>query len=120
MLGLGGIALNRTKDLLLGQELAFTCRKLYQMTPTGLGPEAVGWAPTPEEMSRRQSRLGKKIRGSINSQAAPYRKGFLISDARYLLRPETVESIFYMYRLTGNPLYQDWAWEIFEVRPLPS
>jgi len=27
---------------------------------------------------------------------------------------ETLESLFYFYRLTGDPKYQDMAWEIFE------
>lgn len=31
------------------------------------------------------------------------------------LRPEAVESIFYMWRVTGDPIYRDWAWQIFEA-----
>jgi mannosyl-oligosaccharide alpha-1,2-mannosidase len=30
-----------------------------------------------------------------------------------LLRPETVESLFLMYRFTGDPKYRQWGWEIF-------
>ena len=33
--------------------------------------------------------------------------------ARYLLRPETVESLFYMYYVTGHEQYRTWAWAIF-------
>ena len=29
----------------------------------------------------------------------------------YILRPETVESFFYMWRITGDPLYQEWGWK---------
>ena len=32
-----------------------------------------------------------------------------------MLRPEVLESIFYMYRLTGDPMYQQWAWQIFQA-----
>ena len=32
-----------------------------------------------------------------------------------ILRPETVESLFYLWRLTGNKTYQDWGWNIFEA-----
>jgi len=32
-----------------------------------------------------------------------------------LQRPETVESIFYMYRATKNPMYREWGWKIFEA-----
>ncbi len=31
-----------------------------------------------------------------------------------ILRPETVESIFYEYRLTGDSRYRDWGWQIFQ------
>ncbi|KAJ3077486.1 Mannosyl-oligosaccharide 1,2-alpha-mannosidase IB, partial [Quaeritorhiza haematococci] len=32
----------------------------------------------------------------------------------YLLRPETVESIFYMWRFTHDPMYREWGWEIVQ------
>ncbi|CAK5270184.1 unnamed protein product [Mycena citricolor] len=34
-------------------------------------------------------------------------------DARYMLRPETIESLFLAFRLTGDQKYRDWAWQIF-------
>ncbi|XP_005106072.1 endoplasmic reticulum mannosyl-oligosaccharide 1,2-alpha-mannosidase-like [Aplysia californica] len=34
-------------------------------------------------------------------------------DAHNLLRPETLESLFYMYRFTGDKKYRDWGWQIF-------
>ena len=37
------------------------------------------------------------------------------NDAHYLLRPETVESLFYLYYFSGNKTYQDWGWQIFQV-----
>lgn len=30
-------------------------------------------------------------------------------DARNILRPETVESLFIAYRVTGNPIYREWV-----------
>ena len=35
-------------------------------------------------------------------------------DARYILRPETIESLFIAYRLTANETYRDQGWEIFQ------
>lgn len=32
-----------------------------------------------------------------------------------LLRPETVESLFYLWRLTGNNSYREWGWSIFQA-----
>lgn len=36
------------------------------------------------------------------------------ADRHNLLRPETVESLFYLYRFTGDRKYQDWGWEILQ------
>lgn len=33
----------------------------------------------------------------------------------YGLRPETVESLFILNKLTGDPIYRTWGWEIFEA-----
>ncbi|KAG1364145.1 mannosyl-oligosaccharide 1,2-alpha-mannosidase MNS1 [Cocos nucifera] len=32
-----------------------------------------------------------------------------------ILRPETVESLVYLWRFTGNKTYQDWGWNIFQA-----
>lgn len=37
------------------------------------------------------------------------------NDAHNLLRPELLESLWYMWQLTGNATYQDWGWEIFQA-----
>lgn len=33
----------------------------------------------------------------------------------YLLRPETVESYFIMWRLTHDQKYRDWGWEVVQA-----
>ncbi|GAA5795493.1 hypothetical protein HPULCUR_000851 [Helicostylum pulchrum] len=40
--------------------------------------------------------------------------GTVIYDTRYLLRPETIESLFIMYRMTGDPVYQEYGWLIYQ------
>lgn len=40
------------------------------------------------------------------------------NDAHNLLRPEFVESLWYMYQVTGNHTYQQWGWHIFQVKAL--
>lgn len=32
-----------------------------------------------------------------------------------ILRPETVESLMYLWRKTEDPKYRDWGWEIFQA-----
>ena len=36
-------------------------------------------------------------------------------DARNILRPETVESLYIAYQLTGDVVYREWGWAIFEA-----
>jgi mannosyl-oligosaccharide alpha-1,2-mannosidase len=73
-----------TEQLHYGAKLTETCYEWYRTSPSGLGGEAV-------------SVIDEKIEKS---------------DGTYLLRPELVESIFYMWRITHDPKYRDWGWEI--------
>ncbi|KAJ2003673.1 hypothetical protein H4R26_002938 [Coemansia thaxteri] len=40
--------------------------------------------------------------------------GFSLERPYYLLRPELIESLFYMYRLTGKALHADRVWKIWQ------
>ena len=33
------------------------------------------------------------------------------SPAYYIMRPETVESFFYLWRVTGDQVYREWGWK---------
>lgn len=41
------------------------------------------------------------------------------NDAHNLLRPEFIESLYYMWYFTGDKTYQDWGWKIFQVTNIP-
>jgi hypothetical protein len=75
------------RDLAHGKAITYTCYQMYAHSPTGLSPEIVRFD-------------GPKM---------------LTYDSRYLLRPETVESLFILNYLTGDPVYREWGWEIFEA-----
>ncbi|TKA75281.1 hypothetical protein B0A55_05079 [Friedmanniomyces simplex] len=36
-----------------------------------------------------------------------------LRDRRYILRPEAIESVFYLYRITGSQHYRDVGWSMF-------
>lgn len=76
------------KFLSLAEELAWTCYNFYQSTPTKLAGENYFFNPG-QDMS--------------------------VGTSWNILRPETVESLFYLWRLTGNKTYQEWGWNIFEA-----
>ncbi|CAL5361029.1 hypothetical protein CsSME_00051857 [Camellia sinensis var. sinensis] len=74
--------------LTLAEELAWTCYNFYQSTPTKLAGENYFFT-SGQDMS--------------------------VGTSWNILRPETVESLFYLWRLTGNKTYQEWGWNIFEA-----
>jgi mannosyl-oligosaccharide alpha-1,2-mannosidase len=59
--------------------------------------------PSPLEMARGQALAARRPPGMLS-----------INDGRYILRPEAIESVFYMYRITGNTEWQDKGWNMFE------
>ncbi|CAL8076213.1 unnamed protein product [Calicophoron daubneyi] len=68
-----------------GKNVTETCRLSYASSRTHLGPESFTY--------------------SVASETVPV--------ARHnLLRPETVESYFYLWRLTKDSKYRDWAWDL--------
>ena len=36
----------------------------------------------------------------------------------YILRPEVIETYWYMWRFTHDPKYRQWGWEAAQVRSL--
>ncbi|KAK9523268.1 hypothetical protein VZT92_019670 [Zoarces viviparus] len=77
----------------LAKELMETCYQMYIQMETGLSPEIVHF--NMHEGSTRD--IDVKL-----------------ADRHNLLRPETVESLFYLYRFTRDHKYQDWGWEILQ------
>lgn len=76
------------KFLSLAEELAWTCYNFYQSTPTKLAGENY-FFHVGQDMS--------------------------VGTSWNILRPETVESLFYLWRVTGNKTYQEWGWNIFQA-----
>lgn len=85
------------------------CYETYIATATGIGPEVFAWQDdqTPIGPSNSNPPPPPDQLGFYDSA------GFWITGATYVLRPEVLESIYYSYRATGDPKYQDWAWEAF-------
>ncbi|KAM3610328.1 uncharacterized protein V6R79_002319 [Siganus canaliculatus] len=77
----------------LAKELMETCYQMYAQMETGLSPEIVHF---------------NMHEGSIQDIDVK------LADRHNLLRPETVESLFYLYRFTKDHKYRDWGYEIFQ------
>ncbi|XP_055334763.1 mannosyl-oligosaccharide 1,2-alpha-mannosidase IA-like [Paramacrobiotus metropolitanus] len=72
----------------LAKEITKTCHLSYNLTQTGLGPESFRM---------------DGIQG--------YPKATVTGNQQYSLRPEVVESYYYLWKVTGNEVYREWAWE---------
>ncbi|SCU78812.1 LADA_0A07822g1_1 [Lachancea dasiensis] len=94
----------RDEDWALAQDLTYTCYQMYHQIPSGLAPEIVVF----NDQSQRKSgtrQWWKSSNGDFYVKPA---------DAHNLQRPETVESIMFLYHLTKDQKYRDWGWEIFK------
>ncbi|PVZ99402.1 hypothetical protein BB558_004581 [Smittium angustum] len=115
LLALGSKELNRPKDLELAKDLMKTCYYTYKMMPTGLGPESIEFE---FDTSTLKTTNKKTIRLNVNknsSKKGEFEPSFSIHKPEYILRPETVESLMILYRITENEIYQEWGWEIFSA-----
>ncbi|BFZ09518.1 hypothetical protein BsWGS_12557 [Bradybaena similaris] len=92
MVGLGAEGSNnKDKYLKIAEALADTCHESYARTVTGLGPEAF------------------RFEGPTEAKAVRH------TEKMYILRPEVVESWYYMWRLTKQQKYRDWAWVMVQA-----
>lgn len=95
------------ENLKLAEDLAKTCVEIYSVTSTGLAPEIAYF--NIEGNSEGGPDGGNKSSKYVNDIIIKP------ADRHNLLRPETVESLFYLYRITGDSKYREWGWQIFEA-----
>ncbi|KAF8481629.1 glycoside hydrolase family 47 protein [Russula ochroleuca] len=96
------------RDWTTGIELLRTCMATHD-TKTGLAPEIAHFRIPSDNLEVVQGVPGDwYIKGARVGEHPPY-------DARYMLRPETVESLFIAFRLTGDKRYRDHGWAIFQA-----
>ncbi|KAL4921546.1 glycoside hydrolase [Aspergillus aurantiobrunneus] len=130
--------LRHDEEILLAKELTKTCWATYLGTKTGLSPEIAYFdIDTPPVMeadrfpdstiatgSNRKAAdedlplTSKPLYPVAETKSDPksWTLDILLrtTDKHNLQRPETVESLLYMYRITGDETYQHWGWEMFK------
>ncbi|KAJ4289256.1 hypothetical protein N0V88_007006 [Collariella sp. IMI 366227] len=112
MFGLGGKLFDEAKHVDIGERLARGCAWAYNAFPTGLMPEifnivachdgdsACRW----DEDRWQAERTANMPKGFKNTR-----------DTRYILRPEAIESVFLLYRMTGKEDLRELAWRMFQA-----
>ncbi|KAH0842422.1 hypothetical protein AYO21_10504 [Fonsecaea monophora] len=109
------------ENLKLAEELMKTCWGMYKVTPTGLAPEICYFHtdnPAPQWRGHVDSAWRPPHAAELSDDAdADWRHDYDIhtNDVHNLQRPETIESLFYMYRITKDRKYRQWGWEMFEA-----
>lgn len=90
-----------------------TCVGTYVASKTGLGAERIRFFSREmmhvDDSEQRNTNTGK-VEGSYSLN-----NYFQVVDAKYILRPETIESLFVLYRVTNDKRYQDLGWMIFQA-----
>ncbi|KAF2177899.1 glycoside hydrolase family 47 protein [Zopfia rhizophila CBS 207.26] len=126
MFALGGRIFENEEHVKIGRKLTDGCVWAYKALPYGIMPEISHLHACPNMTScewdeqiwkddvARRADLGneKDPMQNIASQRLP--KGYTaIDDRRYILRPEAIESVFILYRITGEQQWQAAAWDMF-------
>ncbi|GFP58020.1 mannosyl-oligosaccharide 1,2-alpha-mannosidase [Trichoderma asperellum] len=101
-------------DMQLARELMHTCWGMYKYMKTGLAAEITyfnTYNPPPDASAPHQAPAEFDP-----DPEAEWRKDYIVhsNDVHNLQRPETVESLFYMWRITGDVKYREWGWEMFK------
>uniref|UniRef100_A0A2M4AMB6 alpha-1,2-Mannosidase n=2 Tax=Anopheles triannulatus TaxID=58253 RepID=A0A2M4AMB6_9DIPT len=94
LFGLGGTSLNNQyseRYMEIGEGLTNTCHESYIRTYTRLGPESF------------------RFNDGVEAKALKAQEKY------YILRPETFESYFIMWRLTHDQKYRDWGWDAIQA-----
>lgn len=138
MIALAARVFNESENLEVARDLVNGCIWASKSMPTGIMPEifhtvaCVGDVTKPCHWNETEWGSEIMLRNPHDEQdldlSTPYEErirakaerlrlpaGFsAIDDRRFLLRPEAIESIFVLYRVTGDDKLRDVAWKMFE------
>ncbi|KAI5248293.1 glycoside hydrolase, partial [Aureobasidium subglaciale] len=97
---LGGMVTDNQTLVDYGLSIADAAGAIYESTKTGLGGEFVTWTTACEPSNENPCDSNKSIH---------------ISDGRFRLRPEVLETWYHACRATKDLKYRDWSWAAFEA-----
>lgn len=100
-MGLGSRISNSPEELDIAKKLTDGCVWAYDNTPSGIMPEIF-----------HVDKCADPSSCSWNGEGNGFRN---VDDSSYQLRPEAIESVFIMFRLTADPSWQDKGWKMFKA-----
>ncbi|KAJ3100313.1 hypothetical protein HDU97_002353 [Phlyctochytrium planicorne] len=122
------LSLTDQESLHIAEELTRTCYETYHQTPTHIGPEQsifnvntstniTSWLETFRTNARAHKERQEEfvpVSESLEVKDGEHELDFKVDARGYDLRPEVVESLFYLYRATGDVKYRRWGWKMFK------
>lgn len=133
MVGISSKIFSRPDDLAIAKKLTNGCVWAYSSQVTGIAPEIFTlinclpddncewtdekWHKAVQDVNIHEKTPGKTTEDMVRLTIQDHHlaRGFThLQDKRYILRPEAIESVFMMYRITGDVEWQDKAWIMFE------
>ncbi|KAF2197917.1 glycoside hydrolase family 47 protein [Delitschia confertaspora ATCC 74209] len=114
---LGGRLFGNETYLDAGAKLAQGCMYAYKSMPTGIMPERYNMAICPDQ---KNCQWDEEYWAQAKAKRPEWKehlpKGFTTAkDPRYILRPEAIESVFVLWRITGEERYREAAWDMFKA-----
>ncbi|KAJ4295924.1 hypothetical protein N0V88_004626 [Collariella sp. IMI 366227] len=120
MFALGGRLFHNAEHVTVGERLARGCAWAYAAFSTGVMPEVSEIIPCQKDANRAKIDDGLGVLCAWNETqwlegTGKHPRPFsMVRNPEYLLRPEAIESLFVLYRVTGKTDLLDAAWEMFE------
>eukprot|EP00798_Chlamydomonas_sp_ICE-L_P007455 gene7455-595_t len=125
-------------DLELAAKLMPGCYNLYRQSPSGVAPDVIEWnrkiplefgsslekkhphataqfgvcTMNEEKESPEQTKSQNEVWARLAKVAMVHRH---VLDPSDHLRPEVVESLYMLYKATGDEMYREWGWSIFRA-----
>ena len=115
---LGGRLFDNATYLDVGGKLARGCIYAYKSFPTGIMPERYNMVKCPGPDPKAPCKYDADLYVEESKKRPQYKEGLpegftTAKDPRYILRPEAIESVFILWRITGDVSYREAAWEMF-------
>ncbi|PSR93864.1 glycoside hydrolase [Coniella lustricola] len=95
----------------LGIAAADGCHQTYNTTLTGLGPIYWGWYDS--ATNEQPADPDRDVDAATRAWAEEYGYFIEYGDEVYASFPESIESWFYAYRITGDQRWADYVWDAF-------
>ncbi|KAL5121156.1 hypothetical protein ACEQ8H_001008 [Pleosporales sp. CAS-2024a] len=126
MYALGSRLFAKEEHYKIARKLTDTCVWAYKSTKSGIMPEVSHLMQCPNttecHWNEKEWHDAVAARADHGTEKDPLKNianlrlptGFTaIDDRRYILRPEAIESVFVMYRVTGEQAWQAAAWDMW-------